>query len=139
MQVYIRIKAAGRKRDVLTPTPYIIPDSISTLRQLLMEIVRIEVAKYNKKECGTQIIPFLTKEILEDQAKTGKVSFGTVYSDKKADLQKAQENALQCFRDGLVRILMNDEELTDLDAPIHIPENAQFTFIRLTFLTGVMW
>ena len=101
--------------------------------------MRSEVEAYNAKETGAQIIPFLTKEELEGQAEAGKISFGTVYSDRKANLKKAQDNAVQCWKDGLVRVFMIDEELTELDAPIQIPENAVFTFIRLTFLTGVMW
>ena len=139
MQICVRVKAIGKKKDVLPPTLYEIADGISTLRQLLTEIVRTEVEKYNAKETGAQIIPFLTKEELEGQAEAGKVSFGTVYSDKKANLKKAQDNAVQCWKDGLVRVFVGDDELTELDAPIQIPENAVFTFIRLTFLTGVMW
>ena len=139
MQVYVRVKAIGTKKDILPATPYEIADSVSTLRQLLTEIVRTEVEKYNAKENGAQIIPFLTKEELNDQAEAGKVSFGTVYSDKKANLKKAQDNAVQCWKDGLVRVFMNDDELTELDVPIQISVNAVFTFIRLTFLTGVMW
>lgn len=139
MDIYVRIKAIGKKKDVLPPTRYAIADGVSTLRELLMNIVRSEIDKYNSKKPGAQIVPFLTKEELEDQAETGKVSFGTVCSDQKANLKKAQENAIQCWKDGLVRVFMNDEELTELDASIQIPENAAFTFIRLTFLTGVMW
>ncbi len=139
MDVFVHVKNLGKKKDILPPTPYEIADGVSTLRQLLTEIVRTEVEKYNAKENGAQIIPFLTKEELNDQAEAGKVSFGTVYSDKKANLKKAQNNAVQCWKDGLVRVFMDDEELTELDAPIQIPENAVFTFIRLTFLTGVMW
>ena len=139
MHAYVRVKAIGKKKDILPPTPYEIADGVSTLRQLLTEIVQTEVEKYNAKENGAQIIPFLTKEELNDQAEAGKVSFGTVYSDKKANLKKAQDNAVQCWKDGLVRVFMNDDELTELDVPIQISVNAVFTFIRLTFLTGVMW
>ncbi len=139
MDVFVHVKNLGKKKDILPPTPYEIADGVSMLRQLLTEIVRTEVEKYNAKETGAQIIPFLTKEELEGQVEAGKVSFGTVYSDKNANLKKAQDNAVQCWEDGLVRVFMNDDELTELDAPIQIPENAVFTFIRLTFLTGVMW
>jgi hypothetical protein len=47
--------------------------------------------------------------------------------------------ALQAVEDGLVRIFREDEELTELDAPLSLPEGATLTFIRLTFLTGRMW
>lgn len=139
MQIFVRVKVAGKRKDALQSTPYFIPDGINDLRRLLTAIVNTEVDRYNKKDTDAQIIPFLTAEQIDDQAVTGKVSFGTVFSDKKADKQKAVENAIQCWKDGLVRIFMNETELTELDAPLSIPENAEFTFIRLTFLVGRMW
>lgn len=139
MRVYIRMKLAGKRRDVLQPTPYMIPDDITNLRQLLTSIVQSEVDRYNKKEADVQMIPFLTAEQIDDQALAGKVSFGAIFSDKKANKQKAVENAIRCWQDGLVRVFMDGEELTELDAPLSVPEDAEFTFIRLTFLAGRMW
>lgn len=139
MEIYVRVKALGKRKDILAPVPYTLPDGIESLRQLLTAVVQIEVDNYNRKETELQLIPFLTQSELDDQSKAGKVSFGRIYSDKKANLQKAVQNALQCWEDGLVRVFMNDEELTELDTPIEIPDQAVFTFMRLTFLAGSMW
>jgi hypothetical protein len=139
MDIYVRIKAIGKRKDILAPTPYEIPEGICSLRQLLTAVVQKEVAQYNNKEREAQLIPFLTQQELEDQAVTGKVSFGTIYSDKKVDPNKAVANAIQCWEDGLVRVFINDEELTSLDALLAIEEQAVFTFIRLTFLAGSVW
>lgn len=139
MDVYVRCKALGKRKDILAPMPYTIPDDIFSLRQLLTAIVLNETAQYNSKEAGTQLIPFLTQNELDEQAKSGKVSFGTMYSDKKADPAKAVLNAIQCWEDGLVRVFMNEEELTDLDAPLTIEPQSVLTFIRLTFLAGSIW
>lgn len=139
MQIYVRVKAAGKRKDVLTPTPYTIPDHITDLRQFLTAVVESEVDRYNQKDTETQLIPYLTAQEVEDQAAAGKVSFGTIYSDKKANKEKAVQNAIQCFQDGLVRVLIGEEELTDLDKPVVVQENTVFTFIRLTFLAGRMW
>ena len=49
------------------------------------------------------------------------------------------ETAFSAFRDGLVRILMDEDELTGLDNPVSIAEGTVFTFVRLTFLAGRMW
>ena len=110
-----------------------------SLRQLLTAVVEREVDRYNKKDTESQMIPYLTVQQIDDQAVAGKVSFGTIFSDKKANKQKAVENAIQCWQDGMVRVFMNETELTELDASLSIPENAEFTFIRLTFLAGRMW
>ena len=139
MDIYVRVKAIGKRKDILAPTPYTIPDGVCSLRQLLSAVVQKEVAQYNSKETEAQLIPFLTQQELDDQAKIGKVSFGTIYSDKKADPGKAVANAIQCWEDGLVRVFMNDEELAELDAPLTIEAQAVFTFMRLTFLAGSIW
>ena len=93
----------------------------------------------NHKGTEVQVIPWLTKEEVEDQAAAGKVGFGRIYSDKKADEAKAVENALQCFEDGLVRVFQGDQELTELDGPVRLKEGDRFTLIRLTFLAGRLW
>ncbi len=139
MDVYVRVKAAGKRRDVLPPIPYFLPEGINSLRQLLTAVVQQEVAQYNRKEPDVQLIPYLTQPEIDAQAIAGKVSFGRIWSDKKADPQMAVDNAVQCWKDGLVRVMMNDEELMELDMPFEIPQMAVFTFIRLTFLTGTMW
>ena len=139
MKIYIRIKSAGRRRPVLENVPYEISDNIQNVRDLLTEIVKIEVNKYNEKGTDVQIIPFLTSEEIEEQAETGKISFGRIYAEKKADKNKAIENALQCYQDGIVRVFQNEKELDGLDAKIHMQENDSFTFMKLTFLAGRMW
>ena len=81
MKIYIRIKSAGRRRPVLDNVPYEIPDNVQTVRELITEIVKMEVKKYNDKGTDVQIIPFLTQEELEEQAQVGKVGFGRIYSE----------------------------------------------------------
>lgn len=139
MKIYIRMKAVGKRRPVLDHVPYELPDTISTLRDFLTELVRQEVEKYNSKGTDKQMISFLTKEEIEEQADVGKVGFGRIYSDKKADVEKAVENALQCYKDGLVRVFQNEKELEDLDGKTEIRDGDCFTLIRLTFLAGRMW
>ena len=139
MDIYVRVKAIGKRKDILAPALYTIPDGICSLRQLLTAVVQKEVDRYNNKEVEAQLIPLLTQQELDDQSKIGKVSFGSIYSDKKADPGKAVANAIGCWEDGLVRVFMNDEELTDLDAKLVIEEQAIFTFMRLTFLAGSIW
>ncbi len=136
MRITAKVKSPGARENVLRPVPYEIPDGTDTLRKLLLAVCEAEVARYNAKEPEQPTVPFLTAQELDAQAKEGKVSFGAVYSDKKADLKKAQENVLQSFSGGLVRVVMDATPLAELDAPLHIEENAGFTFIRLTFLAG---
>lgn len=139
MKIYVQVKSVGKRRPILQKVPYEIPDSVSTLESFLTEIVCKEVEAYNQKGCEVQLIPFLTKEEVEDEAAAGRVSFGRLYSDRKADQGKAVENALKCFQDGLVRVFQNEKELTELKDIVTIEEEDCFTFIRLTFLSGRLW
>lgn len=139
MDVYVKVKALGKRKDLLAPTRYSLPDGIGSLRQLLTAVAQQEAERYNRKEPDTQQIPILTRQEIEDRANTGKVGFGRIYSDKKADPDKAAQRAVQSWEDGLVRVFMNEDELTQLDAPLVIPQGAVFTFLRLTFLTGSLW
>ena len=139
MQIYINVKQAGKRRPVLDRKPYRVPDDTATLRAFLTELVCQEVAAYNEKGEDTNLVALFTAAEIEDRVAAGKVGFGRVYGNRKADETQAVENALQCFADGLVRVFQNEEERTDLDAAMAIREGDVFTLIRLTFLAGRMW
>ena len=139
MQVYVRVKTLGKRKDVLPPRPYELPEGICSLRELLTAFVEAEVERYNGKDPEAPLLSCLTAEEIEAQSETGKVSFGRLWSDQKADKAKAVKTAIQAFGDGLVRVLMDETELTELDAPLKVHEGAVFTFVRLTFLAGRMW
>jgi hypothetical protein len=136
MNIYIKLKSVGKRRPVLDNTPYTLPEGISTLRQLLEAVVHQEVEKYNNRRSDNMLVPFLTETEIADQSTAGKVGFGRLYSEKKADPGKAVETALLGFEDGLFRIVIGDTEATELDEPLTICENDVLTFIRLTFLAG---
>ena len=139
MNVFIKLKAIGKRRPVLDNVPYNLPGGMSTLRQLIEAIVRQEVEAYNKRGVENMLAPFLTEIEIAEQSTVGKVSFGRLYSEKQADPGKAVETALQAFEDGLFRVLINDSEAVGLDEAIEIHENDTLTFLRLTFLTGGLW
>lgn len=139
MKIYIQMKAAGRRKPVLNDVPYELSEQVSTLRDFLTELVRMEVERYNQKGTDVQVVPYLTGEEIGDQAAAGKVSFGRIYSEKKADPVKAVENALQCFADGLVRVFQNGQELKELEEPVRMAEGDHFVLVRLTFLAGRLW
>lgn len=139
MQVYVKVKVAGKRKPVLDSVPYEIPDSVLTLRDFLTSLVHTEVERYNQKGTDVQLIPFLTAEETEAQAQTGKVGFGRIYSEKKADEEKAVQNAIQCLKDGLVRVFHNDTEVTEPEEALSVREGDTFVLIRLTFLTGRLW
>jgi len=139
LNIYMKLKSVGKRRPILENVPYNLPEGISTLRQLIESIVRQEVEKHNSRGLENMVIPFFTEAEIAEQSTVGKVGFGRIYSDKKADADKAVETALLGFEDGLFRVLINEKEATDLDSTLEIIENDTLTFIRLTFLAGRLW
>jgi hypothetical protein len=139
VNIYIKLKSIGKRKPVLINTPYNLPNDISSLRQLIQEIVRQEVETYNSRGLENMLIPFLTETEIAEQSVVGKVGFGRLYSEKQADIDKAIETALQGFEDGLFKVLINNNEAIELDSPLEIFENDTLTFVRLTFLTGRLW
>ena len=139
MKIYIQKKALGKKQNVLEPIVYDVSEDVASLRELLKELTRIEVERYSKKETEVQSEWFLHSKYIENLATAGKVGFGRIYSEKKADMERAIENSLQCYEDGMIRVFHGERELDNLEESIQSCEGDVFTLIRLTFLAGRMW
>ena len=144
MEIKVTVKQLGKKHPVLSEQKIEITynDSQISLENLLKLIVRQQVEAFNEKsfeledEDYTKIPQDNYLNILTD---TGKAGFESIYNLKKADLQKAQENAIQAFEDGMFAVFYNDEQLEDLTQSVDLGLKHSFTFIRLTFLAGSYW
>ena len=141
MYIQVSLKSIGKKQQSVQSIPYEIQCRPSTVRELILAVTEAEVLTYNRHIDTPQLLAHLTrtKEEIEDQAQAGKVSFGANYNGKKADLRQAQENAVQCFEDGIYRIFQDSQPLEKLDDVISVTEQSVFTFVRLTMLAGRMW
>ncbi|MFK8010256.1 MAG: hypothetical protein AB8H03_28135 [Saprospiraceae bacterium] len=116
-----------------------VTDQINTLKDLIQACVKSEVKKYNDKKTTINLISFLTPTAIQNQSKTGKISFGDTANINKADLEKSLETVLQGFTDGLFVVFIDDEEIKNLDQKINLEGEPPITFLRLSFLTGTFW
>jgi len=139
LNVFVKLKSVGKRRPILENSPYDLPDGISTLRQLIEAVVRQEVEAFNNRGLENMLVPFLSEADISDMSTVGKVGFGRLYSDRKADPEAALRTALLGFEDGLFRVVVGEQEALELDAPLELHEEDTITFIRLTFLAGRMW
>ncbi|MDN3691122.1 hypothetical protein QWZ06_02010 [Chryseobacterium tructae] len=144
MDIKVTVKQLGRKHPVLSEQKIEIAyeDSIISLENVLKLIVQQQVEEFNAQSFefedeDSAKIP--TDNYLNILTDTGKVGFGSIYNLKKADVQKAQENAVQAFEDGMFAVFYNDEQFENLDQTIDLSLQHTFTFIRLTFLAGSYW
>jgi len=140
MLLHIRGKQVGRKHDLITKDIEI--DDIGlqpTIQQLILAVVKQQVDAFNQKPYEKNLLPFLDKDAIDEQASTGKVGFGSIYNEKKVAIDVAGSTALQAFEDGMFALFVNDEECNTLHQTITLNNETVVTFIRLVFLAGSFW
>jgi hypothetical protein len=139
MKVFVNVKQIGKRKNKIDRKEYEISGEIKTVKELLTEFVTINVKKFNEGLIEEDVVPYLTDEKISDLSDAGKISFGVDYNGKKQDLEKAIENALQSYEDGIYRVFVNDEEVGEIESEIELKEKDELTFVRLTMLAGRMW
>lgn len=139
MEIKVNIKYMGKKKKSVEPKIYQLMSAPSTVKELILAVTQAGVEDYNLRQENKELLTCLTRQEIEDKAEAGKISFGTIYGDRKADLKEAQDNAIQCFEDGIYRIFLDNRPLEFLDEPIEITGETVFTFVRLIMLAGRMW
>ncbi len=130
MIIKVLLKSIAKTRG-LEYVDYTVNDNIKSLRDLTVNLCDIEIDKYENRE-----FKVLSQEDINNMVNTGKVSFGFKYREDVIDREKAYENALLSFDDGLYRVFINDEEVTVLDGDIGLKECDTLALIRLTMMTG---
>jgi len=142
MNLQFSIKQLGRKRPVLHAKSIevnLIKEETYTLEEILKAIVIQQVEEFNQKREEKNLFAYFQKDTLEQATSTGKVDFGAIYNNQKADVKKATETVLLAFEDGLIAVFADDTQIEKLDASIKLDNKTIFTFVRLTFLAGSIW
>jgi hypothetical protein len=138
MQIFVKIKQAGKRRLILEKQAIEIENigKTPTLQALITAVVTQQVAAFNAKTLEQPFINFLTENDIQDAAATGKIGFGTIYNDKKADLNHAIKVAIDAHIDGLFAVALDDKMVNKLEEMVILTEDSVVTFIRLTLLIG---
>ena len=137
MKIIINVKGLSRKK-VIHQEEVELKNKISTTKDLIKELVKINVEKFNKKIDERDILSIMTNENIAKAARIGKIG-DEVHGDKKANLEKALDTAYLAFEDGLYCIFINDEQTEKLDDSLNLKDGDILTLIRLTMLAGRMW
>ena len=152
MKIRINVKGASRKKAAIVQMTCDYPDRQMTVEEFLEETVRQNVREYNARKDAAEILRLFSneggknsplneqfEEHIQNSAASGKVAYGDPMDGRKADEEKAVENALQCFDDGMVALFADGVRYTEREEKIALKELSEVTFIRLTFLAGRMW
>ena len=137
MKIIVNVKGLSRKK-VIYQEEVELKNKISTTKDLITELVKINVEKFNKKIDDKDILSIITNENIAKAARIGKIG-DEVHGDKKANLEKALDTAYLAFEDGLYCIFINDEQSEKLDDSLNLKDGDILTLIRLTMLAGRMW
>ena len=137
MKIIINVKGLSRKK-VIHQEEVELKNKISTTKDLITELVKINVEKFNKKIDERDILSIMTNENIAKAARIGKIG-DEVHGDKKANLKKALDTAYLAFEDGLYCIFINDEQTEKLDDSLNLKDGDILTLIRLTMLAGRIW
>lgn len=137
MKIIVNVKGLSRKK-VIHQEEMELKNKISTTKDLITELVKINVEKFNKKIDEKDILSIMTNENIAKAARIGKIG-DEVHGDKKANLEKALDTAYLAFEDGLYCIFINDEPTEKLDDSLNLKDGDILTLIRLTMLAGRMW
>ncbi|AWT37249.1 hypothetical protein DM785_14135 [Deinococcus actinosclerus] len=99
-------------------------------------MVEHELAAYHERQSGVGVLRVLTERELADAALTGRVAVGPQDRAATVTPEDAARTALTAFRDGLYYVFLDDEQLTDLTAPITLRPDSTLLLLRLTALAG---
>jgi hypothetical protein len=138
VNIFVRVKAAGKRRDMLEKQSRTVPGDTDRPEKLIELLVRENVRAYNAKTVNAPFFHYLSRQELEDGEHRGKIGFGNRGNEKGQDEEEAVRNALQCFTDGLYRVLVNETEALPGN-PVSLKEGDTLTFIRLVMLAGRRW
>lgn len=143
MKLLFSVKQLGKKRPFIQYKSIdvpLLPKQPNTLKDLLTEVVIQQVTEFNQKiedaKNEKNLFTFFEEYELQEEAQTGKVRFGAIYNDKKANLDKAIETVLLAFFDGLIAVFVEGNQIQKLDDKVLLEENTRITFVRFTFLVG---
>jgi hypothetical protein len=135
VNIFIRVKAAGQRRDMLEKQSRAVPGGTDRAEKLIEYLVRENVRAYNAKTVDAPFFQYLSRQELEDGEYGGKIAFGDRKNEKNQDEAEAVQNALGSFADGLYRVLVNETEALP-EGPFSLKEGDTVTFIRLVMLAG---
>lgn len=137
----VSAKSMGRRKplfaDFSVPPPAAVEaGSPVTLRELIAHVVRSEVAGFHGRQAERRLLKALTATQIEEGLAKGKVEMGGSELNQHVDVEQAIQTATEAFQDGLFLAVVDEDNVTDLDAPLTLAADCRLTFIRLTMLAG---
>ena len=132
MEIYIIKKKLGSRKE-LGRNPVEIDETAYTLGTLLYILTQKGLTEaQTPKESHA-----LSESEIAEQAEEGRIRFAKNYGENHDTMAKAMERTKQAYDDGLFKVFINGEEVTEWNGPITLCQGTEVVFLRLTMLTGL--
>lgn len=139
IKIYVMLKHIGNVTKSVKKHPFLLSRRPTTLGELVEESVKTCIAAYNARAIAANTPTPLDDEQFEEYKEIGKFAFGVHYNRNEVNQAEAINVAKAAVSDGLVRIFRGKEKITGLDTKLQVCDGDEFTFIRLTMLSGITW
>ena len=140
MKLKVEVKQLGARGKKVVPVPFEIEGNPATVGELIAATAKKCAEEYNERvRKGETMISPLSEREINDMAGVGRITFGICNVDKEQDVDKAIDNALLAFQDGLFCLFINGIQMTEAGQETALKEDDVLTFIRLTMLAGRIW
>lgn len=133
MKVYIQVKKLTENNSTTQKLPLELNDSFYTIKDLIREIVTIQINKYKSNE---EFDLLKSLETYQTNEKLGRFRFFKRFEKSNVVIDLEINKALQAFEDEIVALFIDDIQYHQLQDSITLKEGSVLTFIRLTFLAG---
>jgi hypothetical protein len=129
-------KVLGKSQNLFTSWQMSLPAAPPTLEELLISIVRSEIAAFGHRQAERRMTKVLGLVEIEAGVALGKIDSGGSELEQVVDELGAVENALQAFKDGFYLVFIDDRQQEDLEELVVLTDRSELLFLRLTPLVG---
>jgi hypothetical protein len=133
-------KVIGKTQPVFANWELVLPEPVGqsplTLRELLTEIVRAEIAGFTARQSQRRLLQMLTPAQIQLGVQQGKVDSGGSELEQRVDPEQAIATALEAFTDGLYFVFLDEQQQESLDDVVFLQPHSELVFLRLVALVG---
>ncbi|SDT56554.1 hypothetical protein [Jiangella sp. DSM 45060] len=133
--MFVETKVVGGRAE-FAERNLTLPAGGATLRDLLTELVGVEVDAYERRRADDHVLRVLTPADIAGGMSAGRVTSGGRTVPAAPTPPEAAERALAAFADGLYFVFLDDVQLDDLDAPVAPRPDSRLRLVRLVALAG---
>jgi len=137
VEIILNVKSSSKRKKFID-NQLITVNQIHNINELITNIVSENVDAYNQKKTDQQLFQYLTQKEIEDTLHIGKVGFDDRKNEKQQNKEEAVKTALLAFKDGIIRVFIDEEEI-EYNCTYSLKPHTNVTFIKMVMLAGRMW